>query len=285
MSVLLVDTHSTWCQTLLLRPLVPRARHKPKQAIVGLAVVTPNLDELAAMAIAAAPRRTPKSPEADTRSGPGSSHAHASSQSPVENTQEGAAGRMGHSLAKGAISAEGKFVDAKPLGTALTAIFTAMLGGHAPAELDSSGTGAPSFGDALVGDPSAQVAQAECRPVLLDGAKRIVVTMGSAGVLVASAWPRTAGDKRGIDGSTTCFDPDVAAAGVLVEIPDGSGKWFSLSADHYPALPLSSRRGHQQGVVVDCTGAGDCLVAGMVGGLALGFEAQESVLLGMVRCC
>lgn len=114
---------------------------------------------------------------------------------------------------------------------------------------------------------------------LIDGAKHVAVTMGSAGVLLASARPapaRRAGDGNGNDRTA---DP---IGDTLVECPPSSGRWFSLSAEHYPALPLGSRG---KGDVVDCTGAGDCLVAGMVGGLALGWSTRDSLCLGLVSCC
>lgn len=112
---------------------------------------------------------------------------------------------------------------------------------------------------------------------LIDGARHVAVTMGSAGVVLASARPasrRPAGN--GDDNNHMAGPIDDA----LIECPPGSGLWFSLSAEHYPALPLGSRR--KGGDVVDCTGAGDCLVAGMVGGLALGWSTRDSLCLGLV---
>ena len=109
---------------------------------------------------------------------------------------------------------------------------------------------------------------------LIDGARHVAVTMGSAGVVLASA--RRASPRPAENDSRTTGPIDDA----LIECPPGSGLWFSLSAEHYPALPLGSRR--KGGDVVDCTGAGDCLVAGMVGGLALGWSTQDSLCLGLV---
>lgn len=101
----------------------------------------------------------------------------------------------------------------------------------------------------------------------------MAVTMGSAGVLLASARPGCTQHPGNDDSST------IGCGGNMIESPPGSGRWFALSAEHYPALPLGPREGY---AVADCTGAGDCLVAGMVGGLALGWSTRESVCLGLV---
>lgn len=92
---------------------------------------------------------------------------------------------------------------------------------------------------------------------LLDGGKHLAVTLGSAGVLLVSARPSPASQP---------------------------GKAFDVSGTHYPALPLADSRqgGEIEGAIADCTGAGDCLVAGMVGGFALGWSVHESVCLGLV---
>ncbi|CAM9614213.1 unnamed protein product, partial [Sphacelaria rigidula] len=109
-----------------------------------------------------------------------------------------------------------------------------------------------------------------------DGSKHVVVTMGSAGVLVASARRVSAVPERNKTRSNRSSNNPT-----LVEIPAHSGSSFELSAKHYPALPLPPQSGGTPGVLVDCTGAGDCLVAGMVGAISLGWELQESVLLGL----
>ena len=186
-------------------------------------MTSPNLDELVAMSAAAA-------------GGDGHAGGH------------GGALREGHSLAKAAL-ADGKLVDARPLGAALKTVLAAMLDDEAEAPM-----------------------------ALLDGARHVAVTLGSAGALLASARPSPTphgGDAQLGDGT------------VSLESPAGSGRWYSLSAEHYPALPLErQRRGDErsgEGVIVDCTGAGDCLVAGMIGGFALGWPARESVCLGLVR--
>lgn len=114
---------------------------------------------------------------------------------------------------------------------------------------------------------------------LLDGARHVAVTMGSAGVLLASARPI---NSVPIESYGACKDNNTGSD--VVESSRSSGRWFALSAEHYPALPLEEpREGAATGEVVDCTGAGDCLVAGMVGGLALGWSLRESVFLGLVR--
>ncbi|CAM9666376.1 unnamed protein product [Ectocarpus sp. 6 AP-2014] len=188
------------------------------EAVGGIALSTPNLDELAAMSSAALGWR---------KAGSG-----------------GRAVREGHSLATAAL-ADGKLVDARPLGPALKAVLEAMLGD--------------------VATPMA----------LLDGARHVVVTLGSAGVVLASARPCQPPNGGLLNGS------DNDNRGVL-ESPLGSGRWFALSAEHYPALPLE-RPGQAGGAMVaDCTGAGDCLVAGLVGGLALGWSARESTCLGLL---
>ena len=120
--------------------------------------------------------------------------------------------------------------------------------------------------------PSAASLGCSTVPVLLDGAKHIVVTMGSAGVLLASARPALNPSHQE---TTVGTETDT-----FFETPPDSGRWFSLSARHYPALPLEGQGGKD--VVVDCTGAGDCLVAGMVGGFALGWGTHKSLCLGLV---
>lgn len=113
---------------------------------------------------------------------------------------------------------------------------------------------------------------------LIDGARHVAVTLGSAGVILASAKPAS----RQRSGIGNCDGNDRTAGpmgNTLIECPPGSGRWFSLSAEHYPALPLGSLG---NGTVVDCTGAGDCLVAGMVGGLSLGWSTPDSLCLGLV---
>lgn len=184
----------------------------------GIALTSPNLDELAAMSAAA---------DGDE------------------------ALREGHSLAKATL-ADGKLVNARPLGAALKTVLLAMLDDEAEAPM-----------------------------ALLDGARHVAVTLGSAGVLLASVRPgptlHTSGDTHHGDSTSG------------VESPAGSGRWFTMSAEHYPALPLE-RQGQGgersgEGAIVDCTGAGDCLVAGMIGGFALGWPARESVYLGLVRHC
>lgn len=102
---------------------------------------------------------------------------------------------------------------------------------------------------------------------LLDGAKHIVVTMGSAGVLLVSARPIP--DLPHVTSTTT--DTERVVTEAFVEV----------TADHFPALPLVDQDGKSR-TLVDCTGAGDCLVAGLVGGLALGWAMRDSMLLGMV---
>ncbi|CAN0494708.1 unnamed protein product [Ectocarpus sp. 12 AP-2014] len=188
------------------------------EAVGGIALATPNLDELAAMSSAALGWRK------------------------VGNG--GRAVREGHSLATAAL-AGGKLVDARPLGPALKAVLEAML--------------------SEVATPM----------TLLDGARHVVVTLGSAGVVLASARPCQPPNGGLLNGS------DNDSRGVL-EAPLGSGRWFTLSAEHYPAPPLE-RPGQPGGAMVaDCTGAGDCLVAGLVGGLALGWSARESTCLGLL---
>lgn len=165
-------------------------------------------------------------------------------------------GTVGESLAKrslaGAAIKGGELVDPRPLGPALKAVMAAML--------DESAVAAGGRGDKSRG----------LSMPLLDGAKHVAVTMGSAGLLLASARPVSNSEERA----------DAEGGGNLLEVLSGSGRWFSLSARHYPALSLG-RSGN--GAVADCTGAGDCLVAGMVGGLALGWDAHESACLGLVR--
>lgn len=102
--------------------------------------------------------------------------------------------------------------------------------------------------------------------------------MGSAGVLLASA--QAASDRCADSGNGNGIGGTAGPSGdASIECPPGSGRWFSLSAEHYPALPLEP---WGKGAVVDCTGAGDCLVAGMVGGLALGWSTRNSLCLGLV---
>lgn len=127
---------------------------------------------------------------------------------------------------------DGKLVDLQPLRPALTRVLQAMLGDRESKEA-----------------------------ALLDGGRHIVVTLGSAGVVLVSARP----------------SPESAPG------PD-SGTTWSISSAHYPAVPLEypGDDGESNRAIVDCTGAGDCLVAGMVGGLALGWSAHESVCLGLV---
>lgn len=198
-------------------------------------MVTPNLDELAAMALAA---------------------TGSSGGLPVllKAWSLDSGGAVGESLAEGSLTRAaikgGELVDPRPLGAALKAVMASML--------DESALAAGGRGDKFRGSPMP----------LLDGAKHIAVTMGSAGLLLASARPvSSAEEPAGGDGN-------------FLEVPSGSGTWFSLSAHHYPALSLG-RSGN--GAIADCTGAGDCLVAGMVGGLALGWDAHESACLGLVR--
>lgn len=191
------------------------------QAIGGIALTTPNLDELAAMSAAA--------------------------DCGGEPDGHGGALGEGHSLATAAL-ADGKLVDARPLGAALKTVLAAMLEGEADRHM-----------------------------ALLDGARHVAVTLGSAGVVLASARPSPALHDRG---TNHCG---------VVESPASSGRWFTLSAEHYPALPLErpGQGGECSGdhAIADCTGAGDCLVAGMIGGFAMGWSARESVCLGLVRLC
>lgn len=225
-------------------------------------MVTPNLDELAAMAAAAGALQA----------------GHAQQNATLE--------RAGQKLAEAAISSDGQFVDARPLGDALRTVLTAMVHGEGcPATvLGTFGDGgfsrdATSFSDThSYSSSSAQPESLSCSS-LEDGSKHIVVTMGSAGVLVASASPAALSND---DNDKNKSNGD-GGGRTLIEIPARSGSWFVLSADHYPALSLSSCSGGRPGVLVDCTGAGDCLVAGMVAALALGWEMRESLLLGLVR--
>lgn len=252
-------------------------------------MVTPNLDELAAMAAAASASQTRHVIGNDAKNAPQSSRSqdHSSSSysslSSAENTQDSAAlGRAGHKLAEAAISPDGQFVDARPLGDALKAVLTAMVhdGDNSATALSTSGGGGSSRDPTCPADThrcsssSAQSEPVSCSS-LNDGSKHVVVTMGVAGVLVASGSPA--------DLSVDDKDKSNGGGGVLVKIPTRSGSWFTLSAHHYPALPLPARSGGRAGVLVDCTGAGDCLAAGMVGGLSLGWEMRDSVLLGLVR--
>lgn len=200
------------------RPPPPNLLVYPNKAVGGIALTTPNLDELAAMSSAALGWR---------KAGSG-----------------GRAVREGHSLATAAL-ADGKLVDARPLGPALKTVLEAMLG--------------------EVATPM----------TLLDGARHVVVTLGSAGVVLASARPCQPPNGGLLNGS------DNNSRGVL-ESPLGSSRWFALSTEHYPALPLERPRQAGGATVADCTGAGDCLVAGLVGGLALGWSARESTCLGLV---
>lgn len=111
---------------------------------------------------------------------------------------------------------------------------------------------------------------------LLHGGKHIVLTMGGAGVLLASARP--------IPCSTSLPSPRIdppQATDTSPDIRTIAGKRFSLSAYHFPALPLPDAAGNP-GALVDCTGAGDCLVAGLAGGLALGWDMRNSISLGLV---
>lgn len=161
----------------------------------------------------------------------------------------GEALRGGHSLETAAL-ADGKLVDARPLGTALKAVLSAMLDNDI-----------------------------ETPMMLLDGARHVAVTLGSAGIILACARP--APSPRGGGGHVNTSTGD--SESVFLESPSGSGRWFLLSAEHYPALPLEQPdEGDDRGVVTNCTGAGDCLVAGMVSGLALGWSAEKSVFLGLV---
>lgn len=107
---------------------------------------------------------------------------------------------------------------------------------------------------------------------LLDGGRHVVVTMGSAGVLLATA--------RLASSSPRNETAAVREGNAFLETPPGSGRLFSLSARHYPALPLEGLG--RERIVANCTGAGDCLVAGMVGGFALGWGIHESLCLGLV---
>lgn len=192
------------------------------QAMGGISLTTPNLDELAAMSSAA--------------DGGG------------ETGGQGGTLREGNSLATAAL-ADGKLVDARPLGAALKTVLAAMLDDETEAPM-----------------------------VLLDGARHVAVTLGGAGVVLASARPSPTPH-----GGGGTHHGDSAS----VETPAGSGRWFTLSAEHYPALPLGQLgKGGEysgEGAIADCTGAGDCLVAGMIGGFALGWSARESVCLGLVR--
>ena len=165
---------------------------------------------------------------------------------------EGAAGgggggelREGHLLVEAAL-AGGDLVDARPLGAPLKAVLAALL----------------------------EHEEAEPPRTFLDGGRHVAVTLGSAGVVLASATPMS------------CFPDDARTSSSVVESPPGSGRWFALSAEHYPALPLERRgqrgEGCGEGAMADCTGAGDCLVAGMTGGLALGWSARDSLFLGLV---
>lgn len=162
-----------------------------------------------------------------------------------EPGERSGASTEGHSLATAAL-AYGKLVDARPLGEALKTVLAAILDDETDAPM-----------------------------VLLDGARHVAVTLGSAGVVLASARPRPT-----LEGG----DAHLGDSASVVESPAGSGRWFTLSAEHYPALPLEQQgeRGGE-GTIADCTGAGDCLVAGMIGGFALGWSARESVCLGLVR--
>lgn len=157
--------------------------------------------------------------------------------------------REGHSLATAAL-ADGKLVDARPLGAALKAVLSAMLDDDIEAPM-----------------------------TLLDGARHVAVTLGSAGIVLACARPEPS--LRGGDGHINISSGD--GKSVLLESPSGSGRWFLLSAEYYPALPLEQPGdGDGGGAIANCTGAGDCLVAGMVSGLTLGWSAEKSVLLGLV---
>lgn len=111
--------------------------------------------------------------------------------------------------------------------------------------------------------------------LLLDGAKHVLVTLGSAGVLHASARPIPTPPQRGPSSSGG------TAEDRRIEVTPGSGRWLSVSARHFPALPLEAGSG-DGGAIVDCTGAGDCLVAGVVGGLMLGWPVQDGILMGLV---
>lgn len=107
---------------------------------------------------------------------------------------------------------------------------------------------------------------------LLDGGRHVVVTMGSAGVLLATAHLASSSPRN-----ETAV---VREGNAFLEIPPGSGRLFTLLARYYPALPLEGPG--REGIVTNCTGAGDCLVAGMVGGFALGWGIHESLCLGLV---
>ncbi|CAM9767900.1 unnamed protein product, partial [Hapterophycus canaliculatus] len=119
--------------------------------------------------------------------------------------------REGHAMAAAAL-ADGKLVDHRALRPALTRVLHAMI-----FDIES--------------EPAA----------LLDGARHVAVTLGSAGVVLVSARP-------------------------IPEYPPSSSLSFGVSGWHYPALPLEHPRqgGESDGAITDCTGAGDCLVAGMV---------------------
>lgn len=173
-----------------------------------------------------------------------------SKASSLDNGEAGEKSRAGYSLTRAAIEG-GELVNPRPLGAALKAVLAAMLEESTLVE-------------------GGRIDKFKRPPTpLLDGAKHVAVTMGSAGLLLASARPVSLQEHAGGDGN-------------VLEVPSGSGRGFSLSAHHYPALSLGKSG---TAAVADCTGAGDCLVAGMVGGLALGWDAHESAFLGLVRTC
>ena len=91
------------------------------QAAGGIALTTPNLDELEAMSSAAE--------ENDRVSTVQSGSASSVRAPPLKNESVSAVGtalREGHALAEAAI-ADGELVDARPLGPPLTAVLAAML--------------------------------------------------------------------------------------------------------------------------------------------------------------
>lgn len=89
-----------------------------------MTLTTPNLDELAAMSSAAE--------ESNRKSGlqTGLDYARASTLGDESGAMVGTTQREGHVLAK-AVIADGKLVEAGPLGPSLTAVMAAMLGSGA----------------------------------------------------------------------------------------------------------------------------------------------------------
>lgn len=93
----------------------------PTKAAGEIALTTPNLDELAAMALAA--EENTRASEVQTGS---TSSLRASLLRNGSVSAVGTALTEGHSLAQAAI-ADGQLVDARPLGPSLTAVLAAML--------------------------------------------------------------------------------------------------------------------------------------------------------------